>query len=130
MAFLEISNFNKKYNGTQALKDINLEIEKGEIVTVIGPSGSGKSTLLRCIGFMDSIDSGKMSLDGNVLLDGPFNKKDKTLTNKCLKFGYVCAPFNLIPEYSVFKNIFSIKKFPDFVPKINHEESFQTESNT
>ncbi len=105
MAFLEISNFNKKFGNTQALKDINLAIEKGEIVSIIGPSGSGKSTLLKCINFMESVDSGKMELNGNVLIDGPLNKKDKTLTDKSLKFGYVAQPVNLIPEYSVFKNI-------------------------
>ncbi|MBQ0099757.1 MAG: amino acid ABC transporter ATP-binding protein [Firmicutes bacterium] len=134
MAFLEISNFNKKYGKTEALKDINLSIEKGEIVSIIGPSGSGKSTLLRCINFRESVDSGKMALDGNVLIDGPLNKKDKTLTNKCLKFGYVYSPLNLIPEFSVFKNISLVptallrEKYKKIkkVTKLNKEEEVDT----
>ena len=69
MSYLEIKNFTKKYGETEVLKGINLNIEKGEVVSVIGSSGSGKTTLLRCINFLEFPDAGKMILDGATILN-------------------------------------------------------------
>ena len=108
MAFLEIKNFNKTFSdGFNVLNNINFELEKGKVLSIIGASGSGKTTLLRCINFLTSIDEGQMVLDEEVLFDSALNKKenDKTLREKRLNFGLVFQQFNLFPQYKVLKNI-------------------------
>ncbi|MBQ0099755.1 MAG: amino acid ABC transporter ATP-binding protein [Firmicutes bacterium] len=107
MAYLEIKNFHKKFGQTEVLKGIDLSINKGDVVSIIGSSGSGKTTLLRCINFLEMPDNGIMLLDGNTLFDSQENKKDneKTLREKRLNFGLVFQSFNLFPQYSVFKNL-------------------------
>ena len=75
MAFLEIKNFNKTFSGNvKALDDINLTLEKGKVLSIIGHSGSGKTTLLRCINFLELADNGVMTLEGEVLYDSAVSK--------------------------------------------------------
>lgn len=107
MAYLTIENFYKSFGKTEVLKGINLSMEKGEVVSIIGSSGSGKTTLLRCINFLETPDNGVMSLDGETLFNSAAEKKDgdKALRNKRLNFGLVFQSFNLFPQYNVFKNI-------------------------
>lgn len=106
-AYLQIRGFTKKFGDTEVLKGINLDIEKGQVVTIIGSSGSGKTTLLRCINFLETPDKGLMTLDGETLFDSLENKKESyaALREKRLNFGLVFQSFNLFPQYSVFKNI-------------------------
>ena len=107
MAYLDIKNFCKKFGNNEVLKGINLTVEKGEVVSVIGSSGSGKTTLLRCVNFLETPDIGTMVLDGETLFDAEKNKKDKenALREKRLNFGLVFQSFNLFPQYSVIGNI-------------------------
>lgn len=107
MSYLEIKNFTKKYGETEVLKGINLNIEKGEVVSVIGSSGSGKTTLLRCINFLEFPDAGKMVLDGATILncDEKIKYDYNELRDKRLDFGLVFQSFNLFPQYSVFENV-------------------------
>lgn len=107
MAYLEIENFNKSFGNVSVLKGINLELNQGEVVSIIGSSGSGKTTLLRCINFLETPNEGKMVLDGELLFDSSFNKKDSeiVLREKRLNFGLVFQSFNLFPQYNVFQNI-------------------------
>ena len=107
MAYLEIKNITKSFGETNVLKGIDLDVEKGEVVSIIGSSGSGKTTLLRCINFLETPDSGAMVLDGTTLISAPQEKKDseKTLREKRLNFGLVFQSFNLFPQYNVLKNI-------------------------
>ena len=107
MAYLSIENITKSFGNTEVLKGINLEIEKGEVVSIIGSSGSGKTTLLRCINFLETANTGTMVLDNEVLLDASQDKKDseKMLRDKRLNFGLVFQSFNLFPQYNVLKNI-------------------------
>lgn len=107
MAYLEIKNFSKDFGETEVLKDINLTIEKGEVVSIIGSSGSGKTTLLRCLNFLTEPKKGKMILDGETLIDEEQSVKDseKELREKRLNFGLVFQSFNLFPQYTVIKNI-------------------------
>ena len=107
MAYLTIDNFNKNFGKTVVLQGINFSMEKGEVVSIIGSSGSGKTTLLRCINFLETPDTGKMTLDGEVLFDSSIEKKDTegTLRTKRLNFGLVFQSFNLFPQYKVLKNI-------------------------
>ena len=107
MAYLEIQNFCKSFDGLEVLKGIDLSIEKGEVVSIIGSSGSGKTTLLRCINFLETPSDGKMTLDGEVLFNADDDKKDSemVLRDKRLNFGLVFQSFNLFPQYNVLKNI-------------------------
>lgn len=107
MSYLEIKNFTKKYGETEVLKGIDLNMEKGEVVSVIGSSGSGKTTLLRCINFLEFPDAGKMVLNGATILNCGENIKYgyNELREKRLNFGLVFQSFNLFPQYSVFENI-------------------------
>ena len=107
MAYLEINNFCKKFGNTEVLKGIDLSIEKGEVVSIIGSSGSGKTTLLRCINFLETPDIGTMTLDGESLFDAETDKKsrEKDLREKRLNFGLVFQSFNLFPQYNVLENI-------------------------
>ena len=107
MAYLEIKNFTKKFGETEVLKGINLNIEKGEVVSIIGSSGSGKTTLLRCINFLEFPDAGKMVLDGATLLSCDENIKYgyDELREKRLNFGLVFQSFNLFPQYTAIENV-------------------------
>ena len=107
MAYLDIKNFCKKFGSNEVLKGIDLTVEKGEVVSIIGSSGSGKTTFLRCINFLETPDSGVMTLDGETLFDAEQDKKvkEKSLRAKRLNFGMVFQSFNLFPQYSVLSNI-------------------------
>ncbi len=107
MAYLEIKNFKKSFGNVNVLKGIDFELEKGQVLSIIGPSGSGKSTLLRSLNFLETPDEGVMTLDNEVLFDADLNKKDgeKVLRDKRLNFGLVFQSFNLFPQYNVLKNI-------------------------
>ena len=107
LPFLTIENFNKSFGSNQVLKGINLTLNKGEVVSIIGSSGSGKTTLLRCINFLETLDSGKMTVDNQVLFDSNLNIKDSdaVLREKRLNFGLVFQSFNLFPQYNVLQNI-------------------------
>ncbi|PIH03519.1 ABC transporter ATP-binding protein [Clostridium combesii] len=104
--YLSLKNIGKKFNITGrefwVLKDINLEIEKGNIVTILGPSGSGKSTLLNIIGGIDKADSGEFVLKENIIS----NLKNQELTlYRREKLGFVFQFYNLIPNLTVWENV-------------------------
>ena len=61
---IKVQNLNKSFNKNVVLKDINLEVNKGEVVAIIGPSGSGKSTLLRCMNLLETPSNGKVIFEG------------------------------------------------------------------
>ena len=107
MAYLEIKNFYKSFGDVKVLKGIDIDIKKGEVVSIIGSSGSGKTTLLRCINFLELADNGVMTLEGNVLFDSTTSKylKDKQLREQRLNFGLVFQQFNLFPQYNVLDNV-------------------------
>ena len=100
---VEVKNLKKQYGDNVILKNINLHINKGEVVSLIGPSGSGKSTILRCIVDLESITSGEILIEGNNLTDKNVDKKIKK--EMLLKTGMVFQTFNLFPHMSVRNNI-------------------------
>src|SRR5574344_1510813 len=100
MALLEISNIRKKYEGSYILNDLSLSVEKGEVVVIVGPSGCGKSTLLRCINGLESIESGQITLDGEIISN---RTKDMYLVRQ--KIGMVFQSYDLFPNMNVMNNI-------------------------
>lgn len=100
---VEVKNLKKQYGENVILKNINLHINKGEVVSLIGPSGSGKSTILRCIVDLESITSGEILIEGNNLTDKNVDRKIKK--EMLLKTGMVFQTFNLFPHMSVRNNI-------------------------
>lgn len=97
---IKIQNIKKKFGKLEVLKDINLEIKKGEIVAILGPSGSGKSTLLRCINLLEKPNGGNILFMGNNILD---KKSDINKTREHI--GMVFQNFNLFPNISTLDNI-------------------------
>ena len=113
---IKIENLNKYfYKGEDrelhALKDINLNIEKGEYSLLTGPSGCGKTTLLNVIGALDSFDSGKIYFEGREL--GALNEDEKT-TIRLNEIGFVFQAYNLVPVLNVEENIGFIMRFRGF----------------
>lgn len=115
---VEVKNLKKQYGDNIILKDINLYINRGEVVSLIGPSGSGKSTILRCIVDLESITSGEILIEGNNLADKNIDKKIKK--EMLLKTGMVFQTFNLFPHLSVRNNIVKTLKL---VKKIDTSEA-------
>ncbi|WP_197735124.1 amino acid ABC transporter ATP-binding protein [Leptotrichia trevisanii] len=100
---IELKNLKKQYGDNVILKNIDLHVDRGEVVSLIGPSGSGKSTILRCIVDLESITSGEVLIEGNNLTDKNVDKKIKK--EMLLKTGMVFQTFNLFPHMSVRNNI-------------------------
>ena len=96
---IKVQNLNKSFNKNEVLKDINLEINKGEVVAIIGPSGSGKSTLLRCMNLLETPSNGKVIFEGKEL-----THKNINLMNY-VKNGMVFQNFNLFPHKTVLENV-------------------------
>ena len=95
-----VKNLQKKFGDLEVLKDINLEVEEGEVVCVIGPSGSGKSTMLRCLNGLEVATSGSVVIDGHEITDP---KVDIDLVRR--NIGMVFQQFNLFPFMTVKKNV-------------------------
>ncbi|ALC81797.1 MULTISPECIES: amino acid ABC transporter ATP-binding protein [Bacillus] len=97
---ISFENVNKHYGDFHVLKDINLQIKKGEVVVIIGPSGSGKSTMLRCINRLETVNEGKLKVNETVIND------KKTDINKVRRnIGMVFQHFHLYPHKTVIENI-------------------------
>ena len=107
MALLEVKNITKKFGKVEVLKGIDFSLEKGQVLSIIGSSGSGKTTLLRCLNFLETPDTGTISVDGNNLFDAEdHTKKSATqIRENRLRFGLVFQSFNLFPQYSVIDNL-------------------------
>ncbi len=108
MSILSMSNIKKSFGDNSVLKDISLEVNKGEVVSIIGPSGGGKSTLLRCATLLETIDGGCLKYNGIPVTHT--NESGKIVYEKNLNqfrkiFGLVFQNFNLFPHFSVLKNV-------------------------
>ena len=97
---ISVKNLRKSFHGTEVLKGITTEIDRGDVVCIIGPSGSGKSTFLRCLNRLETPDSGEILLDGVDLMD---RKTD--LDRQRRKMGMVFQQFNLFPHMTILKNL-------------------------
>jgi glutamate transport system ATP-binding protein len=97
---VELRKVSKRFGDLQALIDVDLEVERGEVVVVVGPSGSGKSTLCRTINRLETIDSGTILIDGQ-----PLPEEGRPLARLRADIGMVFQSFNLFPHKTVIENV-------------------------
>ena len=110
---IEINNLNKWFGELQALNNVNLTVQQGKVLVIIGPSGSGKSTLLRCINFLETPTGGEVRFMGNLLAE-----KSKNLNVHRAEIGMVFQSFNLYAHLSVLDNIILAQRV---VKKVNRK---------
>ena len=126
MNVLEMNHVKKHFGGLEVLKDINLSVSEGQVVSIIGPSGSGKSTLLRCATLLATMDNGDLIYLGNYAAKNSENGSVYASADELKKiksnFGLVFQNFNLFPHHSVIKNI---TEAPILVQKRNKDEVYE-----
>lgn len=110
MSFIQMEHIEKSFGGQLVLKDVSLQMEKGEVVSIIGPSGSGKSTFLRCLCHLETIDKGTIAVEDKYLAKPDDTGKAVYVDNQaahafCLRMGMVFQQFNLFPHMTVLENI-------------------------
>lgn len=107
---LKAQGIYKSFDGLPVLKGVSAEIKQGQVVAIIGQSGSGKSTFLRCLNHLETIDSGTIEIDGQVMVrsnaedQAEYAPKD-VLRKICLKMGMVFQSYHLFPHFSVLRNL-------------------------
>lgn len=97
---LSVKNLSKSYGDLEVLKDINMDVREGEVISVIGPSGSGKSTFLRCINLLEEPNGGTISYQNEIINQGKYDRRKLHR-----EIGMVFQKFNLFPHMTVLKNI-------------------------
>ncbi len=100
---LEVKNLHKQFNGVEVLKGIDFQVDKGQVIAVLGSSGSGKTTLLRCISFLEKADQGELYFDG-------FHKDISHITKKeirqlRMKMGFVFQGYHLFQNETALQNV-------------------------
>ena len=114
---ISVQKLEKSFNGLEVLKGIDAEINKGDVICVIGPSGSGKSTFLRCLNLLEEPSGGKIIFEGDDLTD---KKIDLDLHRQ--KMGMVFQQFNLFPHMTVLKNLTCAPMLLKKIPKAEAEK--------
>ena len=107
MSILEVNHIEKHFGATRVLEDISFSLEEGQVLAIIGSSGSGKTTLLRCLNFLETPDTGTISVRGELLFDAadPATQRESEIRKKRLHFGLVFQNFNLFPQYTALQNV-------------------------
>ncbi|WP_179950875.1 amino acid ABC transporter ATP-binding protein [Kibdelosporangium phytohabitans] len=100
----------KRFGSLEVLKGIDLEVQPGEVMCIIGPSGSGKSTFLRCINHLEKVDAGRLSVDGELVGyqqrgDKLYELKENEVAHKRQEIGMVFQRFNLFPHMTALENV-------------------------
>lgn len=100
---LSVKNVHKKFGENEVLKDIDLSVQKGDVIAILGPSGSGKTTFLRCLNFLEKADEGILTFNGEEFSLPKISKKDILRIRQ--KTGFVFQNFNLFRNKNVLKNV-------------------------
>ncbi len=115
---ISVKNLRKVFGENEALKGVSVEINKGDVMCIIGPSGSGKSTFLRCLNLLERPDGGQVIFDGDDLMDRRVN-----LNQHRQKMGMVFQQFNLFPHMTVLENLTCA---PMMLKKVSREDAEKT----
>lgn len=115
---ISLENITKSFGTLQVLKGINLEIDKGEIVSIVGPSGAGKTTLLQIMGTLDKPDEGRVCLNGRQV-DGLKQKELSSFRNR--NIGFVFQFHQLLPEFTALENVM----IPAYIAKLSSKDVLQ-----
>ncbi|MBQ8952231.1 MAG: amino acid ABC transporter ATP-binding protein [Eubacterium sp.] len=109
---LEVEHISKSFDKTEVLKDICFNLEKSEVLSIIGSSGSGKTTLLRCLNFLETADKGVIRVSGETVFDAedPSFRKEAVIRKNRMHFGLVFQSFNLFPQYTAIENVMLARK--------------------
>lgn len=118
MALVEIHDVQKSYGSVQVLKGVSLEVEKGQVVAIIGRSGSGKSTLLRCINGLETIQAGEIRLGGQAL-----TQNGTALRELRKRVGIVFQSYNLFPHLTVLQNLTLAPRLAKKLPRRQADET-------
>ena len=107
MALLEVNGIGKSFGATKVLRDISFDLAEGEALAIIGSSGSGKTTLLRCLNFLETADTGSITVAGETLWSAADTRtqSEEAIRKKRLHFGLVFQNFNLFPQYTALQNV-------------------------
>ena len=107
MALLEVNGIGKSFGTTKVLRDISFDLAEGEALAIIGSSGSGKTTLLRCLNFLETADTGSITVAGETLWSAADTRtqSEEAIRKKRLHFGLVFQNFNLFPQYTALQNV-------------------------
>ena len=100
---LEVKQIRKSFGDLAVLKQVDLQVNKGDVVAILGPSGSGKTTLLRCMNFLENADGGELNFDGERFLLGHVSKKDAARLRK--KTAFVFQNYNLFRNKTALENV-------------------------
>lgn len=128
MPMIRLEHVYKSFGALEVLRDINIEVEKNEVLCVIGPSGSGKSTMLRCLNHLERISEGRLYIDGE-LVDEKVKGKDalrippRKVASLCAELGMVFQRFNLFPHMTVLENLITA---PMMVRRVPRGEAVET----
>lgn len=121
MKLFELSHAKKQFDGLEVLKDVSIEVEEGQVLSIIGPSGSGKSTILRCATLLETLDGGSLNFGSDYACkdegDGSVYASKEELKHIRSDFGLVFQNFNLFPHYTVLKNVIDACIVVDHMPK-------------
>ena len=113
---IKLRNITKSFGALQVLKGIDIDIEKGEIVSIVGPSGAGKTTLLQIMGTLDKADTGSIEIDG---VDVGRLSQSKLSRFRNQKIGFVFQFHQLLPEFTALENVM----IPGFIGGMGHKEA-------
>jgi len=116
MSLIEITEVKKRFGDNEVLKGINIDVDPGEVIAIIGKSGSGKSTLLRCVNGLETIDEGSISVAGAQLLPDELHLKALRL-----KVGMIFQQFNLFPHLTAGRNVMLSQMVVKKTPKAEAE---------
>ena len=105
MQVLNVKNLRKSFGNTEVLRGIDLTLERGEVLSIIGSSGGGKTTFLRCLNFLELADEGEIAVNGETVYSAVEGEKPEMTPEAQLSLGLVFQQFNLFPQYTVKGNL-------------------------
>lgn len=118
---LRVQGVKKQFDGTQVLKGVDLQVEKGDVIAIIGQSGGGKTTLLRCMNFLETADSGNLEFDGEVFDLAKISKRDIAKIRK--KTAFVFQGYNLFRNKTALQNVMLGLTVARKIPKAQAEQT-------